>query len=192
MLLPRAGLLWSVPILAPLLGTVALAPVFVGVAALAPTPWRRAGLGAAGFLWLALGELITGKSLLFGVPDGALARSEWEGSISAAASDALGPLLSGPALAPALVWAAFAMLLPLVVRGRWLAVDLLGAGLWAAGLLLAHAALGDMLAATTALDQARGALAGSIGAGLVAVAVSQTAPPAEGWRPPRAESATAA
>jgi hypothetical protein len=192
LLLPRAGLLWSVPIFAPLLGAVALAPVFVGLAALAPTPWRRAGLGAAGFLWLALGELITGRSLLFGVPDGALARSDWEGSISAAASDALGPLLSGPSLAPAVVWAAFAVLLPLVVRGRWLAVDLLGAGLWAAGLVAAHAALGDMLAATTALDQARGALAGAIGAGLVAVAVSQMAPPAEGWRPARAESVSTA
>nr|MBA3261019.1 hypothetical protein [Thermoleophilaceae bacterium] len=192
LLLPRAGLLWSVPILAPLLGTVALAPAFLGLAALAPTPWRRAGLGAAGFLWLALGELITGKELLFGVPDGALPRVEWEGSISAAASDALGPLLSGPALAPALVWAAFAALLPLVVRGRWLTVDLLGAGLWAAGLLVAHAALGDMLAATTVLDQARGAAAGAIAGGLMVVAVSQMAPPAEGWRPARAESVTTA
>ena len=192
LLLPRAGLLWSVPILAPLLGTVALAPVFVGVAALAPTAWRRAGLAAAGFLWLALGELITGKSLLFGVPDGALPRVEWQGSISAAASDALGPLLSGPALAPAAVWAVFAMLLPLVVRGRWLAVDVAGAALWAAGLVAAHAALGDMLAATTALDQARGALAGAIGAGVVVVAVSQMAPPAEGWRPARAESVSTA
>jgi hypothetical protein len=190
LLLPRAGLLWSVPIAAPLLGAIALGPVFVGLAGLAPTPWRRAGLGAAGFFWLALGELITGKSLLFGVPDGALPRVEWQGSISAAASDALGPLLSGPSLAPAFVWAAFAMLLPLVVRGRWLAADLLGAGLWAAGLVLAHAALGDMLAATTALSEARGALAGAIGAGLVAVAVSQMAPPAEGWRPARAESVT--
>jgi len=27
---------------------------------------------AAGFLWLALGELLTGKHLLFGIPDGAL------------------------------------------------------------------------------------------------------------------------
>ncbi len=192
LLLPRAGLLWSVPVLAPLLGTVALGPVFVGIAALAPTPWRRAGLAAAGFLWLAIGELITGRDLLFGVPDGALPRAEWEGSISAAASDALGPLLSGPALAPAVVWAVFAMLLPLVVRGRWLAVDLLGAGLWAAGLLTAHAALGDMLAATTALDQARGAVAGAIGAALVVVAVSQMAPPAEGWRPRRTESVTTA
>ncbi len=56
LLLPRAGLLWSVPIFAPLLGAVALGPAFIGIAALAPTPWRRAGLGAAGFLWLALGR----------------------------------------------------------------------------------------------------------------------------------------
>jgi eukaryotic-like serine/threonine-protein kinase len=192
LLLPRAGVLWSLPVLAPLLGTVALAPVFVGVAALAPTAWRRAGLAAAGFLWLALGELLTGKSMLFGVPDGALARDTWEGSISAAASDALSPLVSGPALAPAVAWAAFAALLPLVVRGRWLAVDVLGAALWTAGLIATHVALGDMLAATTALDQARGAVAGSVGAALVAVSVSQIAPPAEGWRAGRAESVSTA
>jgi hypothetical protein len=191
-LLPRAGLLWSVPLLAPLLGTIALAPVFVGVAALAPTMWRRAGLAAAGFLWLAVGELLAGESLLFGVPDGALPRAQWEGSISAAASDALAPLASGPALAPAAVWAAFAVLLPLLVRGRWLAVDALGAALWAAGLIAAHVALGDLLAAETALDQARGAAAGSIGAALVALGVSQMASPAEGWRAGRASSVTTA
>ncbi len=181
-LLPRAGLLWSVPVLAPLLGTVALAPVFVGVAALAPTAWRRAGLAAAGFIWLALGEALTGETLLFGVPDGVLPRGDWEGSISAAASDALGPLVSGPALAPAGVWAAFALLLPLVVRGRWLAMDMMGALLWTAGLIAAHTALGDMLAATTALDEARGVVAGSVGAALVVLAVSQIAQPAEAWR----------
>jgi eukaryotic-like serine/threonine-protein kinase len=181
-LLPRAGLLWSVPVLAPLLGTVALGPVFVGVAALAPTAWRRAGLAAAGFVWLALGEVLTGETLLFGVPEGVLPRGDWEGSISAAASDALGPLVSGPALAPAAVWAAFALLLPLVVRGRWLAVDVVGAFVWAAGLIAAHIALGDMLAATTALDEARGVVAGSVGAALVVLAVSQITAPAEAWR----------
>jgi eukaryotic-like serine/threonine-protein kinase len=169
-------------VLAPLFGTVALGPVFVGVAALAPTHWRRAGLAAAGFLWLALGEVLTGKSLLFGVPDGVLPRGDWEGSISAAASDALAPLASGPALAPAVVWAAFAVLLPLVVRGRWLALDVLGAALWTAGLIGAHLALGDLLAATTALDTARGLAAGSVGAALVALAVCQISSPAEGWR----------
>jgi hypothetical protein len=181
-LLPRAGILWSLPVLAPLLGTVALAPVFVGLAALAPSGWRRAGLAAGGFLWLALGEIVTGESLLFGVPDGVPARGDWEGSISAAASDALGPLVSGPALAPVAVWAGFAVLLPFVVRGRWLALDLLGAGLWAAGLIAAHVALGDLLAATTALAEARGAVAGPVGAAVVALIVSQVAAPAEGWR----------
>jgi hypothetical protein len=192
LLLPRAGLLWSVPVLAPLLGAIAIAPAFVGIAALAPTPWRRAGLGAAGFLWLALAEVLTGRDLLFGVADGTQPRADWEGSISAAASDALGPLLSGPSLAPAVVWAAFAMLLPVVVRGRWLAIDLIGAGLCVAGLMLAHAALGDMLAATTALGVARGAAAGAIGAGLLVVAVSQMTPPAEGWRPAHSQSVTPA
>jgi eukaryotic-like serine/threonine-protein kinase len=186
LLLPRAGLLWSVPVLAPLLGTIALAPIFVGVAALASTPWRRAGLGAAGFTWLALGEVVSGESLLFGVSDGTLARGEWEGSISAAASDALGPLVSGPGLAPAVVWAVFAVLLPLVLRGRWLALDLAGAALWTAGLVAAHAALADLLAATTVLDQARGAAAGAVGAAIVGLAVSQMAAPGEAWRAGRA------
>ena len=173
LLLLRARLLWSVALLAPLLGTVALAPLFVGLAALAPTVWRRAGLAAAGFLWLALGEIVAGRSLLFGAPDGARPRADWEGSVSAALGDVLGPLLSGPALAPAAVWAFFAALAPLVMRGRWTAVDLAGAAVWTAGLIAAHVALGDLLAATTTLDAARGAVAGSVGAGLVAFAAAR-------------------
>jgi hypothetical protein len=51
-----------------------------------------------------------------------------------------------------------------------------------AGLIVAHLALGDALAATTALDQARGTFAGSVGAGLLVVAVSHMAHPSEGWR----------
>jgi eukaryotic-like serine/threonine-protein kinase len=188
-LLPRAGLLWSVPILAPLLGTVALAPAFVGVAALAPTPWRRAGLAAAGFLWLVLGEAVTGRALLFGSPDGTTPRADWEGSISAAISDVLQPLVTTPALAPIVVWAAFAVLLPLVVRGRWLALDLIGAGLWVAGLAVAQLALGNALAADVALDAPRGAIAGALVAAVVVVSVSQVAAPAEGWRAPRVTTA---
>src|SRR5215212_5906843 len=112
-LLPRAGLLWSVPVLAPLLGTIALGPAFVGIAALASTPARRAGLAAAGLWWLVLGETLTGRALLFGSPDGTLPRGDWEGSISAAAADALEPLLTTPALAPVALWAAGAVVLAL-------------------------------------------------------------------------------
>jgi eukaryotic-like serine/threonine-protein kinase len=188
-LLPRAGLLWSVPAAAPLLGSIALGPAFVGVAALAPTWPRRAGLAALGFLWLALAEVVTGQSLLFGVPDGVLPRSDWESSLTSAGLDALGPLLSSPALAPAAVWAVFAAVLPPLVRGRILTFDVIAAGTWAACLTTAHAWLGDLLAATTALDSPRGAAAGAVCAALVVVAVASLSPPPPA--PLRAQPATA-
>ncbi len=188
-LLPRAGLLWSVPVLAPLLGTIALAPAFVGIAALAPTPARRAGLAAAGFWWLVLGEALTGRALLFGSPDGTLPRGDWEGSISAAAADALQPLATTPALAPMLAWVVVAIALAIVVRGRWLAVDIAGAALCAAALIAAHLALGDALAADLALDHARGAVAGSIGASLLVLVISHTTSAHEPWRTPRVTTA---
>jgi hypothetical protein len=188
-LLPRAGLLWSVPVAAPLLGTIALAPAFIGIAALPSTSARRVGLAAAGLWWLVLGEALTGRVLLFGSPDATLPRSSWEGSISAAASDALGPLVTSPALAPAVLWAVGAVSLALVVRGRWLAVDALGAGLCALGLIVAHAALGDALAADVALDHARGAVAGSIMAAIVVVAAFHMGANREPWRAPRVTTA---
>jgi hypothetical protein len=177
LLLPRAGLLWSVPALAPLLGAVALAPAFVALAALSTGAWRRVGLAAAGFLWLALGEVLLAEDLLFGVPDGTLGRRSWEDSIGGAASDALLPLVTSPALAPLAVWAFFAWVLPLVLRGRNLALDLIAASTWAAALVVAHAGLADMLAATTRLDEARGAAAGALLGVLAATAVTAIAPP---------------
>ena len=189
LLLPRAGLLWSVPVLAPLLGAIALAPAFVGIAALAPTPARRAGLAAAGLWWLLLAEALTGKALLFGSPDGTVIRGDWEGSISAAAADALQPLATTPALAPVLAWVAVAIAFRLVVRGRWLALDVAGAGLCAAALIAAHMALGDALAADVALDHARGAVAGSIVAALLVLVISHTTSVQEPWRTPRVTTA---
>jgi len=177
LLLPRAGLLWSVPGLAPLLGTVALAPMFVGIAALASTGFRRLGLGAAGFLWLAAAEVATGRDLLFGVADGTLERGAWEASMVDAASDALLPLVTSPALAIAAVWAAFAAVLGFATRGRWAALDLLVGAAWAVGLVAAHGALGDLLAVTTELEDARGAVAGAALGALVAVTATLIDPP---------------
>ena len=168
-LLPRAGLLWSVPVLAPLLGVVALAPLFVALAGLPSTAWRRAGLATAGFLWLVLAEVLTGSALLFGTADGTGDRADWEGSLSAAAGDALYPLLSSPATAPVVIWALLAVVLPVLVRGRSLALDLIAAAVWAAVLVAAHAAASDLLAASVELDQARGAVGGAVLAGVVAV-----------------------
>ncbi|HEU0023437.1 MAG TPA: hypothetical protein VFQ12_02320, partial [Thermoleophilaceae bacterium] len=181
-LLPRAGLLWSLPVLAPLLGAIGLAPAFVGLAALAATPWRRAGLAAAGAAWLLAAEALTGEALLFGFPDAVPPHGDWQGSLTAAAQDVLGQLASSPLTLVLPAWAALAAVLPLLLRGRWLAADLLGAGIWAAALMVALAAVGDLAAGEAALDQARGAVAGALVGAVVAVAISQTAPPTEGWR----------
>jgi hypothetical protein len=180
LLLPRAGLLWSVPVLAPLAGVVALAPLFVGVAALGSTAWRRAGLALAGYLWLAVAETLTGRELLFGAADGTAARTEWQSSVVDASGDAIHPLVSSPALAPVIVWAAFAVVLPLLIRGRFAGLDLVAACVWAAGLVAAHGALGDLLAATTELDQARGAVAGACLGALVVLSATLLAPPVRG------------
>ena len=174
---------------APLLGTIALAPAFVGVAALAATPWRRAGLAAAGAFWLVLGEALTGRALLLGVPDGELPRAGWEGSVVRGAENGIEPLAATPTLAVAGLWAAFAVLLPLAVRGRWLGLDLVAAGLWALGLVAAQIALGDLVAADVALDQARGLVAGPVMAALAAVAVTQMRPDPEAWHAPRVTTA---
>jgi hypothetical protein len=176
LLMPRAGELWSVPVLAPLLGLIAIGPVFVAVAGLARTAWRRAGLAAAGLIWLVAGEILGGRALLWGTADGTLSRSDWQDSVGGAASHALSSALTSPVLAPALAWAAFAAILPFVVRGRVLALDLVGAGLWAAGLAAAHVGMADVVGVSSQLEQARGAVAGPLLGALVFVGVSAVAP----------------
>jgi hypothetical protein len=51
---------------------------------------------------------------------------------------------------------------------------------WAAGLVAAHGALGDLLAATTELDQARGAVAGACLGAVVVLSATLLAPPVRG------------
>jgi eukaryotic-like serine/threonine-protein kinase len=176
LLLPRAGALWSLPALAPLLGVVGLAPAFVGAAGLVRGGLRRAALAGLGFLWLAAAEVLTGKALLFGAPDGVLPRADWQGSIGEAASHAVGPLVSSPALAPALLWAGLAPLLPLVVRGRFLALDFVAAGAWAAAFVVAQSGVASLLASVTALEQPRGGSVGPMAAALVVLTAAASAP----------------
>jgi eukaryotic-like serine/threonine-protein kinase len=168
----RGGTLWSLPLLAPLLGAIGLAPVFIAVAAFAPTMWRRAGLAAAGLFWLVGAEVLSGSSLLYGPADGTRARATWHGSLSHAASHAVGPTLTSPALVPALVFAAFAVLLPILVRGRSLGLDLILGGAWAVGLVIALGACDQLIDNSARLGTARGATAGAALALLVAVGVA--------------------
>ena len=172
LLLPRAGVLWSVPVIAPLLGVAGLGPLYLVVAGSARTAWRRAGLGAAGFVLLALTEVALDRTLLFGAPDGAAPRSAWDGSASAAADHALAPLVTSAALLPMVAWALLAVALPLLVAGRSLTLDLLGAFVWAGGLIAAHQAIGKLLADDGGRPDARGLAVGVVLGVVAAVALA--------------------
>jgi hypothetical protein len=123
--------------------------------------------------------VLTGKDLLFGPADGTAPALDWRHSLGSALHNALSPLVSSPALVPVVVFAALAAVLPLVVRGRYIAFDLLGAAVWAAALAAALIALGEVLAATTALGQPRGAAVGALLGALVAVAAATLREPAD-------------
>jgi hypothetical protein len=184
-LLLRGGRLWSAPVAAPLLGVIGIGPAFVGAAGLASTAWRRAGLGAAGFLWLAAAELLSSDELLFGPPQDASSRGEWAGSLSGAMTDAIGPLVLSPLILVALAWGAFAAALPLVVRGRSLPLDAIGALVWAAALVAAHRGIAELAAGDVPLDEARGAAAGAaIGAAVALATVWSGLRPRPGDSPP--------
>jgi hypothetical protein len=119
LLLPRAGLLWSAPALAPLLGAIGLAPLFVLAAAwLGRTVWRRAGLAAAGLLWLRFAEALTGDDLLYGSAAATAPRAGWEGSVVDAAREAIEPVFTSVDLILAIAWVGAAVALPLLARAR--------------------------------------------------------------------------
>ncbi len=126
----------SLPAAAPLLGMAGLAPVYPALAGLGGTIASRALLGATGYAWLAVGEMVRDRTLMLG-PDTA-APDGWEQSAGSAFTDVLVPLLSGSVLAAAAVWALAAVALPMLVRGRTPVLDGLGALVWAAALISAH------------------------------------------------------
>lgn len=145
----RAGLTWLAAALSPLLAVAGLAAAFPALAARARRGRQRLALGALGFWWLCL----AGAALARAVPPapapaassaapGPLAA--WQGSLSAA-EHALAPLLTLSTLAGVMLWALGALLLPSLLRGRSLAVDLLLAGAWSATMLLAPGVVAQAL-----------------------------------------------
>ncbi len=161
LLLRRAGTRWSLPAAAPLLGAASLAGAWPVLAAQARSPARRAALGALGFWWLALAEVLLGAHLALGAPPGA--GFDGDGGVD------LAPLLTSGALGLAAIWALAAAALPVVVRGRRLAPDLIGATLWAAGLASATQALADSMAWQPRMH---GLVAGATAAVALAVALA--------------------
>jgi tRNA A-37 threonylcarbamoyl transferase component Bud32 len=130
--------LWCVPALAPALGVLGLAAAFPALAArlAGRSAWQRAALGALGYWWLAITEALSAHRLLFGAAASATPRSGWEGSASAAVTHVLSPLCTPGHLAPALLWAVAAVLLPWILRSASGASRIAFAALWAGALIV--------------------------------------------------------
>ena len=167
LLLPRAPALWSVPAAAPLAAAVGAGPAYAAIAGQGTTWGRRAALGAIGFLWVGLAEATLRHPLVFGLAEGQRARSYWVHDGWRALQHGVAPLFASPAIACAGVWALFAVALPLLVRGRRLAADVLAAAVWAGCLYAAMRGVEWLMGPTAA---ARGVALGAVGAGVLAVA----------------------
>jgi hypothetical protein len=160
LLLRRHGTTWSIPALAPLLGFASLAGAYPALAGRARGPLTRAALGALGAWWTLLSAPLALRALLIDAP--AAPRDA-----DAALDDVLAPLLTSGALLYAALWAVAALLLPWLVRGRWLALDLVAAAVWAAALGAGSAAIAE----TIGVAQPPGLVVGALVAGVLAVAV---------------------
>jgi hypothetical protein len=118
---------------APILGLAGLGPVYPALAGLTRGAASRALLGGIGYLWIAAWEELSHRTLMLGpVAD---PPAGWKGSASTAVTDVIFPLVDGQVLAAAGIFAAAALVLPLLIRGRTPLIDALGALIWAAGLI---------------------------------------------------------
>jgi hypothetical protein len=181
LLLPRAGRAWSVPALAPLLGVAAVAAGYAALAGQARGALRRAALGALGFWWVMLAEALANRRLHLGAPDSVPPAAGWAGSARDAATDVVWPMLSSGALLGAAVWAAAALALPWLVRGRRPLADAVCAAAWAGALAAGDAAIATVAHGGAAGAAPRGGLAGPALAAALAVGLRW----ARGPDPPR-------
>jgi hypothetical protein len=114
---------WSLSVCAPLLGVLGLAGAWPAIAARATTTRGRAVLGFTGWVWLVFAGRLAGTALYVQPPPGGPPHSVWSGSLYEALHNVLGGMISSGALSPAPVWALGAVVLPLLVRRKSLALD---------------------------------------------------------------------
>lgn len=160
---------WLLCLLAPALGAIGLAGAFPAIAG-QPRRWRmRAAYAAVGYWWLVLAEPLLARRLWLGSPAGTPGRASWEGSLNVTAVHVIAPLLSAGVLLGAALWAAGALLLALVVRGRSAALDVIAATAWSAALAVAAPLLAAGAQGHAAQASPRGAIAGAVLGGALAV-----------------------
>jgi len=155
--------------LAPVLGLVGLAGAFPAIAGQARAGTERAARGALAYWWLVLAQPLLGRELWLAPSTAMPARGAWEGSVGLTATHVIAPALSMGVLLGAALWAAAALVLPWLVRGRSAALDVVAVAAWAATLALAARALDSGLAAHVH-PEPRGALLGAALGAVLAIA----------------------
>ncbi len=169
LLAPLRPTAWPLGAGAPALGLIGLAGLagaWPALAGLAQTAWRRAAIAAAGWIALLLATPIAGR-ILYLAPIPAFGTGDSVGRT--ADRILLAPLTTG-LLAPAAVWAVAAAILPLVVRGRSITLDLVRAGAWAALLTAATPAAIVAVGRAGSAPMIRGAVIGGAAAAILALA----------------------
>ncbi|MGI9184558.1 MAG: protein kinase domain-containing protein [Solirubrobacteraceae bacterium] len=172
-LAPLRATVWPLAAGAPALGLTGLAGLagaWPALAGFAPSAWRRAAIGAGGWVWLALVTPVAGRVLYLSPLPSIAPASHWAGSASATATHVLSPLLRSGVLAPAVVWAVAAAVLPWLVRGRSLPLDLIRAVVWAATLVSATPAAIAAVHGSGGVPAVPGAVLGGVLAVIVALA----------------------
>ena len=135
--LPWAG----IPVLAPLLGAASVGAAYPALAAWRGPLRERAILGALGWCWMLCGAAALGIGSAAGLMDAP--PHDWTRSTGDATSGLLAPLFSPEALLGAAIFAGASLALGVILRARHIAVALLGAVLWAAGVDAALRVVGD-------------------------------------------------
>jgi hypothetical protein len=167
-LLPGAGTAWPLAAAAPALGAVGLAGAWPAACAVPRLRLaRRAALAATGWVWIVVATRLTGSGLYLIPAPSLRSQADWARSLPRTVHEVLGPLVFSGLLAPAIVWAAAAVVLPWLVRGRSLAHDLIAVTIWSA--LLFGATAATLRAAGYAAPPAA-AILGTLAGALIALA----------------------
>ncbi len=154
-----------------LLGAVGLAGAWPALAGRATGfGWRRAALGAVGYVWVLVASLILGTDLYMRRPPGTPAPDVWMGSLSVTVNDVLLPILKSGVLLGAPVWGIAAAALPWLLRGRSLAACCVITTVWSAVLVAATETMVAAVHHGHGPGAPRGAVIGAVAGGLIALA----------------------
>jgi hypothetical protein len=161
------------------LGIVGLAGAWPAIAARAGAGvWRRAALGATGYLWLALMAPLAGTGLYMKLPHGTPDPETWMASLAVTAQHVIKPLLTSGVLAAAPIWGVASAVLPLILRTRSLPTVCVLVTVWSAVLLSATETAIVAFHGSHAAASPPSALAGAAVGALIALAPALT----QAWR----------